>query len=226
MNDSTKKKRKTKEPSLEAQLENTIATHEERYARWSTIYNSGTNDPNCKDGVNLNLVRSQICSCKKRIEDLSQKLSVPVPECYNREVPIKVDYDYMATPELIVENAQKALADFYALPAYQELVSYEPLLTPETRKAARYDSGMGYVKRLVTAIQYGNLVQMRLFSRVDLYADCITSCLERVKKILGDVVPPTATNPGHNVELADDSINSAPALTIGEQLSFLDLLSA
>ena len=76
---------------------------EKDYQHWQDVYENGCNDPSWADGVNLNLIRNHIAYDKEQL-----KQSMPedeLPELFYKDLPPKVDGDYMARSFEIMQNA-------------------------------------------------------------------------------------------------------------------------
>ena len=174
-------KRTKKVSSVNDELERLLALHEERYARWHHYREHGGSDPTWSDGSNMNLIRNHIISFKRQIKELCEKNGVELPNVYSRELPPEVDRDFMANTELIDENARKVLGILESHPAYLELLTFGPQLTPKQKDRICYRAVVGYVSRLRDAIKKRDYVCMRCFSRHESYVDSFVSCLEKAK---------------------------------------------
>ena len=74
------------------------------YEHWQDVYENGCNDPSWADGFNLNLIRNHIIYYKVQLmETLAED---ELPELYFKELPPKVDPDYIAKKEQILKNAK------------------------------------------------------------------------------------------------------------------------
>lgn len=175
------RKRTKKISSASDELEQLLNRHEERYSTWHRYNELGGSDPTWPDGANMNLVRNHIIYTKRQIKELCETNGIELPEAYHRLLPEEVDFRYMANIELIVENARKALGILETHPAYQELLSFGPQLTPKQREKICYSTVVSYVSRLRSAIEKRDYVQMRCFSRHESYVDSFISCLEKAK---------------------------------------------
>ena len=98
---------------------------QESYESWKCIYNGGGSDPFWADGVNLNLVRNHIIYYKRQMQEISEEYGCFLPEFYYREVPPKVESDYMAGTDKILEDALKVKEIFRENTDYQKLLSYD-----------------------------------------------------------------------------------------------------
>lgn len=57
--------------------------------RWNTLKTQGGSDPFWADGVNMNLVRQHVITCKKEIEKICRESDLSLPEEYWVSVPPK-----------------------------------------------------------------------------------------------------------------------------------------
>lgn len=90
-----------------SQIEDPVKELEKAHRHWEDIYENGCFDPSWPDGTNLNLVRNHMFYYQRKIEELygdSEK-----PSVYYEAVPDKVDQDYMARKDEIIQRA----AEFY-----------------------------------------------------------------------------------------------------------------
>lgn len=174
-------KKSKKVSSANDELERLLASHEERYSRWHHYREHGGYDPAWSDGSNMNLIRNHIISFKRQIKELCEKNGVELPDVYSRELPPEVDRDFMANTELIDENARKSLGILESHPAYLELLTFSPQLTPKQKEKICFTAVIGYVSRLRSAIEKRDYVQMRCYSRHENYARSFVSCLEKAK---------------------------------------------
>ena len=104
--ENAKKPRGKKGPSTEERLKAAIASCEERHRHWHDIYENGCSDPSWADGVNLNLVHNHIHYYNKEIKECCDELGQDYPEVYHREIPPKVDPDYIAQKDRIIRDAK------------------------------------------------------------------------------------------------------------------------
>ena len=116
-----KRMAQTKTKSPIALINELTVSCQESYDSWKCIYNGGGSDPFWADGVNLNLVRNHIIYYKRQMQEISEEYGCFLPEVYYREVPPKVESDYMAETDKILEDALKVKEIFYnAFIVYQE----------------------------------------------------------------------------------------------------------
>lgn len=129
------------------------------YARWYELFENGGSDPFWSDGANLFLVRNHIIYDKAKIEEEMQPDDYP--EEYFRELPPEVDKDYMAKADEIRKTAEETYeeaissADYSWLCKNAENEKYSKKIREHARNEIRYIEG------IKTAIENGNLVDMR-----------------------------------------------------------------
>ena len=175
------RKKSKKVSSANDELDRLFASHEERYSTWHRYNELGGSDPTWPDGANMNLVRNHIIYTKRQIKELCEANGIELPEAYHRALPPEVDFRYMANIELIDENARKSLGILESHPAYLELLTFSPQLTPKQKEKICFTAVVGYVSRLRSAIEKRDYVQMRCYSRHENYVDSFVSCLEKAK---------------------------------------------
>ena len=66
------------------------------FERWEYLKEHGGSDPSYADGTNMNLVRNHIMYYKNRMVEEYGRDYEKYPEIFYREVPPKVNEDYMA----------------------------------------------------------------------------------------------------------------------------------
>ena len=172
---------KTKSPI--ALINELTISCQESYDSWKCIYNGGGSDPFWADGVNLNLVRNHIIYYKRQMQEISEEYGCFLPEVYYREVPPKVESDYMAETDKILEDALKVKEIFRENADYQKLLSYADKLTDEQEKAVCYDTVMNYAKCLERAVDSKNFIDMRRYSNYTAYLKAFTDCLAKIEKL-------------------------------------------
>ena len=164
---------KTKSPI--ALINELTVSCQESYDSWKCIYNG-----------NLNLVRNHIIYYKRQMKEISEEYGCFLPEVYYRKVPPKVENDYMAKTDKILEDALKVKEMFRENTDYQKLISYADKLTDEQKKAVCYDTVMNYVKGLERAIDSKKFIDMRRYRNYTAYLKAFTDCLAKIKKILNE----------------------------------------
>ena len=153
---------------------------EERFERWDRLKTEGGSDPFWADGSNMNMVRAQIKYYKGKIE---KKFSDGnYPEIYYRETPPKTDTKYMAQPDKIRADAQKALETFKADENLNYLKKRYIGLDEKFAKQIYISAVLGYERALENAIADDDLVAMRRFGNNDIYLQLFESCTDKVRK--------------------------------------------
>lgn len=132
------------------------------YERWTDLHNNGCRDPCWADGVNLNLVRNHIIHYKRQMAVLYKEQGVEPPPILLRELPPRLDPEYMANADEIHQRATDIMTKISQMPEYGELKSIYPGLSPAQRKESGCQFIMNWVSRLKTAIEQDNLVVMRI----------------------------------------------------------------
>ena len=117
------------------------------------------------------------------MQEISEEYGCFLPEVYYREVPPKVESDYMAKTDKILEDALKVKEIFRENADYQKLLSYADKLTDEQEKAVCYDTVMNYVKCLERAIDSKNFIDMRRYRNYTAYLKAFTDCLAKIEKL-------------------------------------------
>lgn len=118
------------------QLEKEI---EREYNHWDKLYHHGSYDPFYADGMGLNLTRNHIIYYKRQMEELIGTESTTLfgselPEIYYKEIPPKVDYNYMAQPEAIRERAKEQIALYEQDENFQYLINIKNTVFPNNRE--------------------------------------------------------------------------------------------
>ena len=85
-----------KKPTPQEKISLYAANILEEISRWQDIKTNGCNDPFWSDGCNMELVRNHILYYKRKIRDLCEENSFPLPEEYFLPTPPEVDDMYMA----------------------------------------------------------------------------------------------------------------------------------
>lgn len=151
----------SKKKQSKISLETLVLECEERFKRWTEIHENGCCDPTWPDGVNLNLVRNHIMITQKRIKDYCEVGNEELPAIALREVPPKLDSDYMANAEVIRKSGEELQTKINKSDTYREFTSAVSLLSPEQRKLSEFQRIILLVKRLNTALENNKLVDVR-----------------------------------------------------------------
>ena len=155
---------------------------EKVYAQWEILYKQGGSDPFYPDGVNLNLVRNHILYYKQQIEQ--EHPLYKNAKAYRRELPPRVEDDYMARAEEIRVHAKYSLTTYKSDPYYQYLLHHRAELDNTGLKQTSIRSVLNYVQTLETAIRQDDLITMRRHERADRYLDSFRSCAQKVRDVL------------------------------------------
>ena len=177
------KKKKRKGPSVEQRLQEAIESCEASYKQWNNIYENGCMDPSWPDGVNLNLVHNHIHYYKKIIEECSDELGLDYPEIYFRDIPPKVDSDYIAQPERIVSDANEAYKVLSEHPSYKKLLTLSSQFSPKQLEKICFPAVIGYVRNLKNFIARNDLVSMRRYRNYKRYIESFEECLKRAEDL-------------------------------------------
>lgn len=177
------KKKKSKGPPLEKQLEEAIASHKRSYEQWYHYWKYGGSDPFWPDGSNMHLIRNHIIYYKRQIKELCEQIGCALPECYEEALPPEVDQTYMARQGEIESGAAIALEKFESYPAYQELLTYRTKLSKKQLESISYFNVLGYAEGLRIAIDQMDHLTMRRFSRYETYLESFDQCLKRAKAL-------------------------------------------
>ena len=91
--------------------------------------------------MGLNLSRNHIIYFKRVMEELMEEEKTTLlfgsdefAEIYYREIPPKMDYNYMANPEAIRERAREQIALYEKAENFQYLIHIKDTLFPDNRK--------------------------------------------------------------------------------------------
>lgn len=177
------KKKKRKGPSAEQRLQEAITSCEASYKQWNNIFENGCMDPSWPDGVNLNLVHNHIHYYKKIIEECSDELGLDYPEVYFRDIPPKVDSDYIAQPERIVSDANEAYKVLSEHPSYKKLLTLRTQFSPKQLEKICFPAVIGYVRNLKNFIARNDLVSMRRYRNYKRYIESFEECLKRAEDL-------------------------------------------
>ena len=165
--------RKNHETDYAAALEND-------YARWDKLFTEGGSDPSWADGVNLNLVRSQLLYDKEQLAKQENSL-FGLPEIYYREVPPEVDSNYMARPDEIRENARKAMEIIDADENLKFVREQFPSLSEQQRKQYCLAAIINYAENLRRAIAEDDLIIMRRYEHPEHYLESFESAAIKIR---------------------------------------------
>lgn len=130
--------------------------------RWHNLYDNGGFDPICTDGMNLNIIRTQI-----DIDITSIKQYYPdktLPE--NLTVPDQVPIDLMIKADEIKEQIPFAFQALFDHPDYLHLSESYECLSPSQKQKADV-SVLRHKEWCMNAIEQGDLVGMRRYIYMD-----------------------------------------------------------
>ena len=153
---------------------------EKSYAQWDEVFTRGGSDPFWTDGVNLELVRNRIISCKQQLEKQENSL-FGLPDIYYRELPPEVDCNYMARPDEIRENARKAMEIIDADENLKFVREQAPSLSDAQYKQFCIAAVINYAENLRRAIAADDLVIMRRYEHPDSYLESFESAAMRIR---------------------------------------------
>lgn len=164
---------KKHETDYAAELEND-------YARWDKLFTNGGSDPSWSDGVNLNLVRSQIIYGKQKLAECGASL-FGLPEAYYRETPPEVDCDYMARPDEIRKNARKAMEIIDADENLKFVREQSASLSEKQLKQWCIPAIINYAENLRRAIAEDDLITMRRYEHPEHYLESFESAAIKIR---------------------------------------------
>lgn len=156
------------------------AALENDYARWDELFTKGGSDPFWADGMNLNLVRNQIIYDKQKLAECDNSL-FGLPEVYYREIPPKVDPNYMARPDEIRENARKAMEIIDADENLKFVREQFPSLSEQQRKQYCLPAIINYAESLRCAIAEDDLLTMRRYEHPNGYLESFESAANKIR---------------------------------------------
>lgn len=151
----------TKKKQSKISLETLVLECEERFERWKEIHENGCSDPTWPDGVNLNLVRNHIIFAQRKIKEYCGENGEELPVIVFRELPPKLDSEYMANAETIRAKGEELQTKINESDTYREFTSALTLLSPEQRKLSEFQRIILLTKRLNTALEKNKLVDVR-----------------------------------------------------------------
>lgn len=138
---------------------------EKDYEHWQKVFANGCNDPTWADGVNLNLIRNHIIYDKRKLEE-----TVPaeeLPELYYKELPPKVDPDYMAKPLQIMQNAVRYYETCTSMEEWDKLENAFDFLDENDSDQKSMRFFINRIHRLKEAIDSNDYVSMRRYTDLD-----------------------------------------------------------
>ena len=155
------------------------------YEHWEYLKEFGGNDPHYDDGVNMNLIRNHIIHRKNEMEKLYGKDMGKYPDIYFRELPPKVERQYVAQADKIRDKAIKSLEIYLADTNFQYLLLNREMLDKKEIDNTCINNVLGYVSGLVSALKSDDLITMRRHAfKPESYQESFAGCAEKVKQIL------------------------------------------
>ena len=151
---------------------------ENLYERWDYLYEHGGSDPTWSDGANLSLLKSQIISCKRNIDE--QNTMFLLPDAYYRDLQPDVSRDYMARPDEIRENAQKAMAIIDTDENLKFVREQSKNLSEKQSERLCIPAILGYAENIRRAIAEDDLITMRRYGNPERYLDSFRSAAEKL----------------------------------------------
>lgn len=169
-------------------------------AHWKDLNENGGSDPFYEDGINMELTRNHIIWYRRKCEE--ELDPDHYPEEYYLEIPPEVDRHYMAKASEIPGRAAEALSIMEADPDYKYLRRVIGQLGDMERKQTCIAAVLGYVSGTRSAIQDGNLVEMRRKINVATYLESFRDCRRKCEEILKE--PEVKTYPdGYQLTIFD-----------------------
>ena len=96
----------------------------DRYERWKSIYEEGSNDPLYEDGININIVRNHILYHKKTCEEVLGDNLHLYPDSYFFPIPMEMPYDFMSVGRNVLLRDRQYVPANRTLP-YSEVVKFD-----------------------------------------------------------------------------------------------------
>ena len=165
--------RKNHEPDYASVLESS-------YAEWDNLFTEGGSDPFYTDGVNLELVRNHIIYYKEQLAKQENSL-IGLPDAYYRELPPKIDPNYMARPNEIRENARKAMERIDADENLKFVREQSASLSEKQLKQFCIPTIINYAENLRRAIAEDDLVIMRRYENPERFLESFESAAMKIR---------------------------------------------
>lgn len=151
------------------------------YDNWNFIYENGGNDPFYTDGVNLNLLRNNIISTRKKCEMELERSQFP--EEYDKPLPPVVEDSFIAKKDQIEAAARLSLQKYQQDPDYKYLRAVVDSLDEKIVKDSFIKAVLEYVSGLEAAIQKKDYVTMRRHKDPDRYLSSFTECRRKIERV-------------------------------------------
>lgn len=152
---------------------------ENDYARWDEVFTKGGSDPFWTDGVSLSLIRNKILHCMEQLAKQENSL-FGLPDVYYRETPPEVDPNYMARPDEIRENAQKAMEIIDADENLKFVREQSASLSEQQIKQWCIPAIINYAENLRHAIVADDLIIMRRYEHLNSYLESFESAAIKI----------------------------------------------
>ena len=157
------------------------------FERWEYLKEHGGSDPFYADGGSMNLVRNHIMNYKNRMVEEYGGDYEKYPEIFYRELPPKINDNYMARAGEIKDGAAQALEYYISDPNFHYLLANKDMLTEKEAKQISLHNVLGYASGLAKAIKDGDLITMRRHAgRPENYLKSFAQCATRMMKIIND----------------------------------------
>lgn len=171
-------KKKEEKVNLEAKLT-------EAFEHWEHLQEHGGSDPAYTDGSNMELVRKSIIYIKNQMIEEYGRDYEKYPEIFYRELPPKVNDNYMARAGEIKDGAAQALEYYISDPNFHYLLANKDMLTEKEAKQISLYNVLGYASGLARAIKDGDLITMRQHAgRPEGYLESFARCATRMMKVI------------------------------------------
>ncbi|MCM1235571.1 MAG: hypothetical protein NC489_36190 [Ruminococcus flavefaciens] len=169
------------------ETENLAEKLAESFERWEYLREHGGSDPFYADGGSMNLVRNHIMHYKNKMVEEYGRDYEKYPEIFYRELPPKVDNDYMARAGEIKDGAAQALEYYISDPNFFYLLANKDMLTEKEAKQISLYNVLGYASGLARAIKDGDLITMRRHAgRPENYLESFARCATQMMKIIDE----------------------------------------
>ena len=137
----------------------------------------------------MNLVRNHIIYHKQKLTEQYGGDYEKYPEMFYRDLPPKVNENYMARAGAIRDGAMEALEIYTSDPNFLYLFANKNLLTKKEAEKISLYNVLKYASGLAGAIKNGDLLTMRRHAgRPERYLESFSRCAERMKQMLEDKI--------------------------------------
>ena len=171
----------------EKEKENLTEELTKSFEHWEHLKEHGGSDPSYADGGSMNLERNHIIYYKQKMVEEYGRDYEKYPEIFYREMPPKVNDDYMARAGEIKDGAAQALEYYISDPNFFYLLANKDMLTEKEAKQISLYNVLGYASGLARAIKDGDLITMRRHAgRPEGYLESFAQCATRMMKIINE----------------------------------------